>query len=101
MRSRSAALIAVLSRHRCRDQVETRVLNLRQSAALPANANSFISVLLLGHIGSHMDITSGPQGPQAKCRNGWILAKRHWWERDFATGIRQIGRASCRERALI
>src|ERR1017187_6798462 len=44
----------------------TRVFNLRQSAALFANAISFISVLLMGHIGSHMDLTSGWPGHQAK-----------------------------------
>ena len=38
---------------------KTRAFSLRQSAALFANAISFISVLLLGHIGSHMDLTSG------------------------------------------
>jgi hypothetical protein len=37
----------------------TRAFSLCQSAALFANAISFISVLLMGHIGSHMDITSG------------------------------------------
>src|ERR1017187_2062517 len=37
----------------------TRVFNLRQSAALFANAISFIWVPLLGHIGSHTDLTSG------------------------------------------
>jgi hypothetical protein len=37
----------------------TSVFNLRHSAALFANANSFISVLLMGHIGSHEDLTSG------------------------------------------
>src|ERR1017187_8862535 len=36
----------------------TRALSLRQSATLFANANSFISVPLLGHIGSHLDLTS-------------------------------------------
>ena len=40
--------------------------NLRQSAALFATAISFISVLLLGHIGSHLDLTSGWPGHQAK-----------------------------------
>src|ERR1019366_2476401 len=44
----------------------TRAFNLRQSAALFANAISFISVLLLGHIGSHMDLTSVWPGHQAK-----------------------------------
>ena len=39
------------------------------AAARFANVNPLISVLLLGHIGSHMDITSGRAGPQAKCRN--------------------------------
>src|ERR1017187_4130207 len=44
----------------------TRAFNLRQSAALFATAISFISVLLMGHIGSHMDLTSGWPGHQAK-----------------------------------
>jgi hypothetical protein len=36
----------------------TKAFNLRRSAALSADAISFISVLLMGLIGSHMDITS-------------------------------------------
>jgi hypothetical protein len=41
----------------------------------------------MGHIGSHMDITSVRAGSQAKCRNGWIFLKPRWWEGDFATPI--------------
>ena len=44
----------------------TKVFSLCQFVALFANVNSFISVLLLGHIGSHMNITSGRRGHQAK-----------------------------------
>src|ERR1017187_9015518 len=44
----------------------TRAFNLRQSAALSAIAISFISVLLMGHIGSHVDITSERRGHQGR-----------------------------------
>src|SRR5208283_3904935 len=37
----------------------TRAFSLRQFAALSTTAMSFISVLLMGNIGSHVDITSG------------------------------------------
>src|ERR1017187_8013302 len=38
--------------------------------AVPQDVRHFISVLLLGHIGSHLDITSGWRGHQAKHGRG-------------------------------
>ena len=89
-RTQITALIAVLSRHRCREQIETRVLNLRQSPALPANANSFSSVLLLGHIGSHVDLTSGWWRHQAK------LARTRLESYGVGVALRGDGREDCR-----
>ena len=44
----------------------TRAFSRRQSAVLFATAISLISVLLMGHIGSHVDLTSGWWRHQAK-----------------------------------
>src|ERR1035438_2855624 len=43
-----------------------KTVSLGQFAALFANVNSFISLLLMGIIGSHADITSGWRSHQAK-----------------------------------
>src|ERR1035441_2104852 len=48
----------------------TRAFNLRQSDALFATAISLISVLLMGHIGSHMDLTPGSRGTSRKTGTG-------------------------------
>ena len=54
----------------------SRAFSLSQSAALFAIAISLISVLLLGHIGSHVDLTSERRGHQAKpAMTGGIPAK--------------------------
>jgi hypothetical protein len=49
----------------------TSVFNPRHSAALFANANSFISFILMGHLGSHLDLTSGRRRQQ-----GIAMARR-------------------------